>query len=241
MPFLNNNKLEIVLWWDRIPRKAYDKYICGLCNKPIDDEQIIVTENATEDPWGVRKTSERMSCHEICFESVSKYYYSITPRKFIDLLHKNVDQAEFEAILLSIKNPLEITYINAQDNKIIRIKGIDRFPNLERLNLNQNKISKIGGLDNNTKLKGIHLGWNQIQKLEGLDKLVNLEWIYLQNNQIIKIEGLENNINLNELLLQDNRINTTDGMDVFLKLTKLKKVVLSRNPIKNPPMIGTNG
>jgi Leucine-rich repeat (LRR) protein len=63
---------------------------------------------------------------------------------------------------------------------------------LDQLLLNENKILKIEGVENLTKLSILDLSDNLVKEITGLSSLVKLEELWLTNNKIELFAELEN-------------------------------------------------
>lgn len=151
-----------------------------------------------------------------------------------------------ESISIPKKNIKRITEIRGLDrfphlqkldlssNLITKIEGLDKFPDLLELDLGHNPITKIEGLDKLVKLTLIRLRSNQLTKIEGLDSLSQLQLLDLGNNQITKIEGLDKLVNLKKLYLYSNQITKLEGLE---SLTNAETIDLKDNPIA-PQVVG---
>lgn len=81
------------------------------------------------------------------------------------------------------------------------------FANTVYLNLFQNRIKKIKCLDKLINLNTLILSFNEIEVIEGLTENKMLKRIDLNHNFIRKIEGLEGKSNLLKLNLTNNFVN----------------------------------
>ena len=134
-------------------------------------------------------------------------------------------------IICNIKS-LEVLFIC--NNRIKEIPdNISNLENLHYLNMSKNNISNISNkLKKCKKLKKLCLSFNLITKIEFICKIKFLENIFLSNNQISEIpNNIYNLENLAYLNLSGNKIVILPKE--FVKCTKLKKLCLSNNSIKN--------
>jgi len=161
------------------------------------------------------------------------------------------------------KSDLEgVTELEAPDNNIRDITGIEQCVNLEKLNLgyvteetgwkSSNEIEDISPLEGLTSLTELVLFDNEITDITPLSNLTKLTRLFLGLNEITDITPLSNLTNLRELSLSENRIRditplsnltrlTGLGLDAneisditpLSNLTKLTFLRLSDNPISN--------
>lgn len=78
----------------------------------------------------------------------------------------------------------------------------------------ENKISRIKGLERRLNLEELYLNANQIYRIENLDNLHNLEYIDLSGNQITELKGVDNLPNLAQLILRRNYVYRSTIMEV---------------------------
>lgn len=109
-----------------------------------------------------------------------------------------------------------------------KIKGLEKYKELQQLDLGNNPIVTIKGLENFPNLKKLDLNRCHIKEIEGLTSLDNLESLYLVNNDIESIKNLDRLRNLKELNLEKNSISTITGLD---KLKSIELLNLGQNQI----------
>ena len=147
------------------------------------------------------------------------------------------------------KSDLEgITFLEAPDNNIRDITGIEGCVNLERLFLggteetgwrSSNEIEDISPIVGLTKLTELWLGANKIRDITPLSNLTNLAILVLQGNQITDITPLTNLTNLTILVLAENEISDIIPLS---NLTKLTELYLSDNQIEDiQPLVENKG
>lgn len=83
-----------------------------------------------------------------------------------------------------------VTNIGVNYDDIKSAKGIEYFPNLERLNLSDQHLTSID-LSHNTKLKQLYLNWNQLTKID-LSKNTALWDLDLSSNKLTSINVSRN-------------------------------------------------
>ncbi|WP_432664888.1 leucine-rich repeat domain-containing protein [Wukongibacter baidiensis] len=123
-----------------------------------------------------------------------------------------------------------ILNINAEQEGISNLEGIQYFTNLQRIYLGNNEISDISLLRDLTNIEYLYLHKNKITNLSSLKGLTNLKSLDLYENKISDISSLENLKNLNILCLEDNFIK---DISMLKNLKNLKKLYLSANPISD--------
>lgn len=123
-----------------------------------------------------------------------------------------------------------IVYLNLFQNRIKKIKCLDRLTNLNTLILSFNEIEVIEGLQECKGIKRLDLNHNFIRKIEGLDGKALLLQLNLTNNwisDITQIEHLRNNCtSLKELSLKCNPLAAKKSYraTVFSRLAQLIKL-----------------
>ncbi|CAD8067611.1 unnamed protein product [Paramecium sonneborni] len=172
------------------------------------------------------------------------------------LLLQNQNLLQITVNKTSATRSLQITNFNAQKNSIKQMIGISIFHNLKVLNLSHNQIQKIEGLVNLTKLCALILNNNQIKIIQGLEKCLELNTLVLSNNQIIIVQGISHLNKLEKLQLSHNQIEDLENckcMNIeqlslnnnkiqeipkfFSQLSKLKRLDIGKNDIKDPQQI----
>lgn len=124
--------------------------------------------------------------------------------------------------------------LNAKD-----LKSLDDLKisvDIKKLYIENNKVIKLKGLENFTQLIGLYAQNNCISKMEGLDTLKNLKVLDLSKNKISSIEGLSELFTLETLSLSLNYIGKNGVKDVInvLQVPTIKTLDLSKNFITDP-------
>jgi len=97
--------------------------------------------------------------------------------------------------------------LNAVNQNIVNLNGIQYCSDLEHLWLDRNEIVDISPLSGLTNLVELKLYANRIADISSLSGLTNLTKLWLGGNNIYDISPLANLTNLAILDLHDNRIN----------------------------------
>lgn len=104
----------------------------------------------------------------------------------------------------------QIVYLNLFNNRIKKMKCLEKLANLNTLILSFNEIEQIEGINDCKTLKRLDLNHNFIRRIENLDKKPNLQSLNLTNNWIADISQIEhlriNCTSLRELSLKCNPI-----------------------------------
>jgi len=107
-------------------------------------------------------------------------------------------------------NPLEVIYLNLQDNELTDISGIKLFKNLKSLYLSNNKLTDISVLKNLKQLIILNLSKNEIKNISVVQYLKNLEiltlgWLKLKSNQIKYINSCKKLKEIHTIKAFENR------------------------------------
>lgn len=135
----------------------------------------------------------------------------------------------------SIKSLDGIEYCTALDtlrlwgNEIEDLSALSGLPSLSFLNLGNNHIENISALSSLTDLKWLSLWNNDIEDISPLSELPKLTFLNLGSNQIEDVSPLSGMIELRSLSLSDNKVVDVSALD---GLTKLEYLGLLDNPIK---------
>lgn len=137
-----------------------------------------------------------------------------------------------------------LTSLDLSANQISNIRFLKELTNLTRLDLSDNQISDLRHLKKLTGLISLNLSDNQISYLGYLESLMGLARLDLSDNQISYLHNLESLKDLTKLNLSDNQISDIQaliplmqkGLPVILEDFGQEGILLSGNPIINPPM-----
>jgi|GEM_PF-5803010 Bacterial surface proteins containing Ig-like domains len=162
-------------------------------------------------------------------------------------IRKNIDKTTGDLLKTDVRN---ITALDAVNDSISDLSGIENLTNLKRLDLNSNQVNDLSNLQHLTRLStlnlsnnqltnidiigklksltSLNLSGNQIDDISSLDQLTKLTTFNLRNNQISDISILKKFTNLTNLYLDQNQISNINPLKV---LNKLKYLYLTQNPI----------
>ncbi len=108
--------------------------------------------------------------------------------------------------------------IEADENGIQDLTGLEYATNLERIELRHNAIANLTALTNLTKLENIKLRGNQITDVAPLAKLFNVEWMGLEENQITDLAPLQNLKKLNGIGISGNPVTDVSPLAGLISL-----------------------
>ncbi len=134
---------------------------------------------------------------------------------------------------------LTIDSLDAAQNQISDISGLEHCLNMRYLRLHTNQISDLSPLTGLTKIDRLALYTNQITDINPLAGMTSLELLYLGWNQIEDITILENMPFLRSLALDGNEIS---DLSALADLNHIDNLVLSYNNIENiSPLVNNSG
>ena len=119
--------------------------------------------------------------------------------KFLDKAQINFNNLDLKLIsykkkLIGIISDAKINLKNKMIENIDDIRGIEEYSEfIEEIDLSNNRIKKIKGLEKLKNLKKLYLKNNYLERIEGLEGLNNLELLDLSGN--INIEEIPDNFN----------------------------------------------
>ena len=118
--------------------------------------------------------------------------------------------------------------IEADEDGIQDLTGLEYAINLERIEFRHNAISDLTPLTNLTKLNNIKLRGNQITDIAPLARHFNVEWMGLEDNQITDLSPLQNLKKLNGIGISGNPV--TD-VSPLAGLISLEGIAAQNTPI----------
>jgi len=124
----------------------------------------------------------------------------------------------------------KIVTLDADDNHITNINGLEYCTNLQYLWLDFNQISDVSPLLKLINLQSLYLIDNQISDVSPLAGLTNLQYLWLDFNQITDVSPLSKLTNLQSLYLIDNQISDVSPL---AGLTNLQELCLIDNQISD--------
>ena len=108
--------------------------------------------------------------------------------------------------------------IEADENGIQDLTGLEYAINLERIEFRHNAISDLTPLTNLTKLNNIKLRGNQITDVAPLVRHFNVEWMGLEDNQITDLSPLQNLKKLNGIGISGNPVTDVSPLAELISL-----------------------
>ena len=108
--------------------------------------------------------------------------------------------------------------IEADENGIQDLTGLEYATNLERIEFRHNAISDLTPLTNLTKLNNIKLRGNQITDIAPLARHFNVEWMGLEENQITDLSPLQNLKKLNGIGISGNPVTDVSPLAGLISL-----------------------
>ncbi|MCY3552164.1 MAG: leucine-rich repeat domain-containing protein [Candidatus Poribacteria bacterium] len=130
--------------------------------------------------------------------------------------------------------------IEADENGIRDLTGLEYATNLERIEFRHNAISDLTPLTNLIRLNDIKLGGNQITDVAPLAKLFNVEWMGLEENQITDLSPLQNLKRLNGIGISGNPVTDVSPLAGLISLegiAALNTRVTDFSPLANLPRL----
>lgn len=129
---------------------------------------------------------------------------------------------------LKTKDFGKVEELKLKEQKIINMKGIDRFVSLKVLSLEGNKIQRFESMKHFRQLEELYMRNNLIDSLRGLDGCHELLYVDFSLNRISEVGeyDLSNCKKIIELDLSDNPVTSFTGLKY---LTELDLLNISRN------------
>lgn len=124
------------------------------------------------------------------------------------LIHQLVNKPIGTSLISS--DVLYITALDASNQRIGSLDGLEHFSNLKTLNLKGNNIGRLNSLMNLADLAHLDLSDNEIVSITPLNGLRKLEELDLRNNKIADIRSIPALYGLKTLYLSGNRVNTEE-------------------------------
>ena len=140
--------------------------------------------------------------------------------------------------LTGLEFAINLTKLSLYNNSISNITPLAGLNRLEWLVLSSNSISDITPLLGLNRLEWLYLPSNSISDITPLSRLTNLEWLFLYNNSISDITPLSELNRLEGLFLYNNSISDITPLS---ELNRLRLLDLESNSISNiTPLAGLN-
>ena len=153
---------------------------------------------------------------------------AIPDENLLAVIENSLDMAE--GIPITRGDMVALTSLEAPNENIRDLTGLEFAINLTKLSLYNNSISDITPLARLNRLEWLALSSNSISDITPLLGLNHLEWLYLSNNSISDITPLARLNRLEGLFLESNSVS---DITPLLGLDRLEGLFLSSNSISN--------
>lgn len=156
-----------------------------------------------------------------------------TSPEVVSFADANLERAVRQALKKS-EGPLttddlaSLTRLDAEEQNIKSLDGLEYATALDTLNLLGNEIEDIRPLSDLTNLTFLRLGDNQVEDVSPLSSLTNLKWLSLSGNQVADVSPLSSLTKLQKLNLLGNEI---EDITPLSSLTKLRWLNLGNNKV----------
>ena len=205
------------------------KATCALCGFLGDDQYTIAEGQGAVDEADSTESDDETDSTESDDEADS------TPPEVVSFADANLERAVRQA-LKKLEGPLttddlaSLTRLDAEEQNIKSLDGLEYATALDTLNLWGNEIEDLGPLSGLTNLTFLKLGDNQIADVSPLSGLTNLEWLSLWGNGVTDVNPLSGLTNLNTLNLSGNEVEDVSSLS---GLTKLRWLNLGNNKVED--------
>ncbi len=114
-----------------------------------------------------------------------------------------------------------LTRLDADEQGIRDLTGLEFATNLERIELRRNQISDLTPIAELTRLNNIKLRGNLISDVSPLAELVNVDWLGLEENAITDLSPLKDLIKLNGIGISGNPITNVAPLASLISLERI--------------------
>ena len=114
-----------------------------------------------------------------------------------------------------------LTRLDADEQGISDLRGLEYATRLERIELRRNEISDLSPISELTRLNNIKLRGNQIMDVSPLAGLINVDWLGLEANQITDVSPLKGLIKLNGIGISGNPISDVSPLASLISLEQI--------------------
>ncbi|RKU17910.1 hypothetical protein C6501_03260 [Candidatus Poribacteria bacterium] len=128
----------------------------------------------------------------------------------------------------------KLQIIEADEQGISDLRGLEFATNLERIEFRNNSISDLSPLKDLTQLNNIKLRGNQITDVTPLANLTRVDWLGLEGNQITDLSPLKNLKRLEGIGISGNPV---EDVSSLAELTSLERIDAWRTPTKDFSML----
>ena len=172
----------------------------------------------------------------VCSFIIFTHWCSTVSAQVVDIPDLNLRKAVRETLALPDEIPLtrlvmkQLTGLDAGNNQIKDLTGLEYATNLIRLSLPRNEIQDLSPLAELLNLGTLHLWSNPISNLSPLGNLIQVRRLGLDNCRISDITPLANLTGLTFLSLPHNQI---QDITLLANLTQLTELHLHSNRIED--------
>ena len=123
--------------------------------------------------------------------------------------------------LTGIEFATNLTWLSLDGNDVSDVSALGGLINLELLYVHSNQVSDISLLSGLTNLRWLSLGDNDVSDVSGLASLINLEWLFLSGNDVSDVSVLGGLTNLERLHFSNNQVSDVSALASLINLTEL--------------------
>ena len=203
------------------------KATCALCGFLGDDQYTIAEGQGAVNEAEVDSTESEDETDSTQSDSALS--------EVVSFADANLERAVRQALKklegpLTVADLASLTRLDAEEQNIKSLDGLEYATALDTLNLWGNEIEDISPLSGLTNLTFLKLGDNQIMDVSPLSGLTNLEWLSLWGNEVTDVNPLSGLTNLNTLNLSGNEVEDVSSLS---DLTKLRWLNLGNNKVED--------
>ncbi len=131
---------------------------------------------------------------------------------------------------LTREDVADISRIEAANQKIRNLAGLQHCRSLMLVDFTDNEISDLAPLADLTRLQSVTLAGNHIRDISPLAKLTAIQLLDLSRNEVKKLDPIGEMTNMRTLYLADNRL---DDISAVADLQKISALDLAGNRIED--------
>ena len=164
--------------------------------------------------WESKSSIGDLSENDLSYLDIPKSPLETTSLYDLRLNDNSIINLDFMSNVVNVRKSL-----NAENNEINNIDGLQNITNYIELNLSNNVISDTSPLDNiQTGLVQLDLSFNDIERVPNLSNFTKIDNLYFNNNvSLTDISGLSTIKEIKNLHLQDTQVSdlhSLSGMDI---------------------------
>ncbi len=152
---------------------------------------------------------------------------------FLLLRKLNASSCDLNSLDTVIAHP-NLTFLNLENNNLLALGFLEKFPNLDSLLVSHNKINSLWKVPVLSNLRHLDLSSNQLMTVEGLEKFPALESLNLRDQ--VELEGEFPLMgNLRTLNISDNKTGKTRLQEILEKTPRIQSLDVSKNELYHFP------